>query len=267
MKGQITQYKIIDCRGDNANTFLQGQLTCDIRLCTDNKFQLAAHCNPQGRVTSLIYVIKHTNGFFLATPADMAQTTFDALNRYAVFSKVTLTIEDFFLVGSINADFQDNSAISQGNFYLDRQLCIYDHAPKPNADISDLWHYHDISSGLPRLYPSTVDKFVAPRLNLGSLDAINYKKGCYIGQEIIARLYFKGQLKHHMYLGKTSGQASLQPNDKLFDDTKKNIGSVIDCITHNNETYLLAITSIQEPWQAYTCKEELINPIDLPYTF
>jgi tRNA-modifying protein YgfZ len=267
MKGLVTLYTVIDCNGEDASTFLQGQLSCDINQCNDSKFQLAAHCNPQGRVTSLLYVIKHSLGFYLLTHKEMAQTAFDALNKYATFSKVTLSIKDCMLVGSINDQPNDDKAICQGSFYPSRQLAIFEKPPEQSTNIDALWHYHDIASGLPRLYPNTVDKFVAPRLNLEYLNAISYKKGCYIGQEIIARLYFKGKLKHHMYLGKSTDTIPLQAEDTLFNEEKKSIGSVVDCITHNNETYLLAITTIQTPWQAYTSQKDLVHAIDLPYTF
>lgn len=267
MKGLLSLYTVIDCSGENASTFLQGQLTCDIKQCDDSKFQLAAHCNPQGRVTSLFYVIKHPLGFYLLTHSDIAQSAFDALNKYAVFSKVTLEIKDFVLVASIDEQQNDDATICQGSFYPDRQLTIYENPPELNTNIDTLWHYHDICAGLPRLHLSTVDKFIAPRLNLEYLNAINYKKGCYIGQEIIARLYFKGKLKHHMYLGKVTDTTPLHPDDTLFNEEGKSIGSIVDCVTQNNETFLLAVTTIQEPWQAYTSQKGLVHAIDLPYSF
>lgn len=152
----------IKISGVDASKFLQGQITIDVNDARDNSFLLAAHCNPQGRVISLFHITLHDNDFYLILPISLRDIAFNALKKYAVFFKLTLTQEDalpFSLPENIN----------------------------------------DIKKGIPIITAATSALFLPHELNLPALNAVNFNKGCYTGQEIIARMHYRGKLKKQLY--------------------------------------------------------------------
>jgi folate-binding protein YgfZ len=98
------------------------------------------------------------------------------------------------------------------------------------------WGWQDIQAGMPVVYPETIGSFIPQMVNMDLLNAINFKKGCYTGQEIIARLHYRGKLKRRMYLAdipKINAESVPQPGDILYDDrhedSSKAIGHIVRC--------------------------------------
>lgn len=157
-------FGLLRISGAKAMTFLQGQLSCDLNAITPDKPQLAAHCNPQGRVISLFYLSLHHPHYDLMMPVDMLEFTLRALKKYAVFFQVNMDIIP---------------ASSSGDAEAQKQTYI--------------------KSGIPFIHPATSGKFLPQELNLDALGAISYEKGCYTGQEIIARLHYRGKAKSRLH--------------------------------------------------------------------
>lgn len=155
---------ILKISGPQAADFLQGQLTCDIKHASINPM-LAAHCNREGRVISLFYLYLIDEIYYLVMDADMVSITQAALKKYAVFFKVIL--EDVTTSNPANIHLHEDSELIQKN--------------------------------IPIIYPETSGKFLPHDLNLQLLNAIDFNKGCYTGQEIIARMHYRGKLKNYLY--------------------------------------------------------------------
>jgi folate-binding protein YgfZ len=155
---------ILKISGPQAATFLQGQITCDANQASSTPL-LGAHCNREGRVISLFYLYSIGKDYYMIMDADMVSITQAALKKYAVFFKVTL--EDVTASNPANI-----------NLYEDSEL---------------------IQKNIPIIYPDTSGKFLPHDLNLQLLNAIDFNKGCYTGQEIIARMHYRGKLKNYLY--------------------------------------------------------------------
>lgn len=201
---EIVPYSAIKVDGPDGEKFLQGQLTCDVTKVTEQP-SFGAHCNRQGRVLSLFRVFQQNNAFYLLMPAEMIDTAMHALQKYAMFSKVTLKEE------------------------IPTQLPF---------SFSEQPHHDDVLNGIPRLYPATVGEFLPHYLNLVPLKAVSFKKGCYTGQEIIARMQHRGNIKQHLYPLKLD--TAVTPGEKIKIDNKV-IGTCVDYTIVDGQYITLAI--------------------------
>jgi tRNA-modifying protein YgfZ len=152
--------------GSDARSFLQGQLTCDMDTLTRDNSLLACCNSAQGRVQAVMTVMERDAGVVLLVVSVMAERTIQRLRKYVLRAKVT--IED---------------ATSQ----------LHD-VTAPQADLLS-----NLRGGIPHVFPETHEAFVAQMLNLDLLGGISFEKGCYTGQEIIARAHFRGAVKRRMY--------------------------------------------------------------------
>ncbi len=222
----------IECYGDGAKKFLQGQLTCDVNQLTYNTEQLTACCNLQGRVIFVADILMiDEQRFILKLPESVKIIALSHLEKYAKFSRCIVT---------------------------DKLSQSYDLSPNVNDKAKK------ITSGIPNIYPETSEKFIPQRLNLHLIPgAISFRKGCYLGQEIIARLHFKGVLKHHMYLGEASSDVNI--NDDILDSSQKITGSVIDVCKQTDKTIFLFVNEIEN--SAAMVNNSVIIMLPLPYSF
>ncbi|OGT54636.1 MAG: hypothetical protein A3F43_04260 [Gammaproteobacteria bacterium RIFCSPHIGHO2_12_FULL_42_10] len=150
---------LLKISGPDATTFLQGQLTCDIGKMTASQCHLALHCNREGRIISLFNIFLYQHDYYLFMPESMIPITLTALKKYAIFSKVSLDV-------------------------------LRTHAiPIPTIPYPQL----------PAIYPETSGQFLPHELSLQKTDAISFNKGCYTGQEIIARIHYRAKLKKQLY--------------------------------------------------------------------
>ena len=204
---------LLECSGIGAKAFLQGQLTCNVNDLKENQPQLTACCNLQGRVIFTTYVtMKNEQSFLLQIPKSMQNIVVSHLEKYAKFSKCTLRYVEH--VGA-----SGGSPSSQNQ---------------------------NIQNGIPTIYPETSEQIIAQRLNLHVIEgAISFKKGCYLGQEIVSRLHFKGTLKHHMILGEIPDGTSIKHGDDILDDKENSVGMVIDFYVDQDKIRLLFVNSIE----------------------
>lgn len=168
--------------GPDAHAFLQGQLTQDVQLLSPDKPLLAAHCTPQGRVVAVLELTQDSDGILARLPASMVEPLIAKLKRYVLRAKVTMA----------NANDQSTQR-SKTNEVL-------------NAE-----RLEKIAAGRPQIYPETSEAFVAQMLNLDLLDGISFSKGCYTGQEIVARAHYRGKVKRRMQRFRTLEALELTP--------------------------------------------------------
>ncbi|HET9679412.1 MAG TPA: hypothetical protein VFP95_02490 [Gammaproteobacteria bacterium] len=191
----LEAWGVIRVSGADTDEFLQGQLSNDIRALTSGQPQLSSYNSPKGRVLAVIYVYRVDNAIYLRLPHLLIQPVMQRLKMFVMRSKVTLD------------DVSDELA-TRGLDGLSRQQRIL--------------------AGIPTVYPETQDKFVAQMLNLDTLEAINFKKGCYTGQEIIARMHYLGKLKRRMY-PVTANNPNFAPGQPVYaENAKQPVGSMVD---------------------------------------
>ena len=194
--------------GPGAVSFLQGQLSNDIGRLTDTSSLLAAFSSPQGRVLALLHLMSHDGGILAVLPRELLTPTLAALRKYVLRAKVTLEDAGASLsIAGMHAPPPPPDGI--GIYTVNRDPSRYWAIGAPeNGAVStehgpvlseQEWRLADIRAGLPQIYLPTREVFVAQMLNLDLLDGISFSKGCYTGQEIIARTQHLGRIKRRLY--------------------------------------------------------------------
>ncbi|MHB1947940.1 MAG: CAF17-like 4Fe-4S cluster assembly/insertion protein YgfZ [Gammaproteobacteria bacterium] len=265
MIAELSQRGLLRVAGKDALKFLQGQLTCDLTEITATQTRLGAHCNPQGRMISLFRLFWFQDAYYLQMPQNLLPIATAALKKYAVFFKVSLddVSSDFKQMGYSGPGLKffpigvDEAAESSDVLIMRVQGMTprYEIIGKEQA-VNELkqqlnvstqpetaWKCLDIQNRIPAIYPETCEKFLPHELNLPKLNGVSFKKGCYTGQEIIARMEYRGKLKKNLYRARVE-----TPNIPLLDGDiylqKEPIGSIVDvCQVGYNIFELLVIAS------------------------
>ncbi len=221
---------LIAVEGEEAFTFLQGQLTCDLNEVTPTRSRLGAWCSPKGRVLALFRVVHTESGVLLQLPASQIESTLSRLRMYVLRARVSLKEVSDELVrvglagdsaegvierlsGSALGAPDEVAAVGGGHLIrLHGSVPRYQFIGDPNgaknlwrAAVETLtpagqhiWSLLEILSGVPEITQS--DEHLPQMINLDILKGLSFKKGCYVGQEIIARTHYLGRLKRRMYL-------------------------------------------------------------------
>jgi len=239
--------------GDGAKKLLQGQFTCDLEQVTTTQSQLGAHCNPQGRVISFFRIFLYENDYFLSLPRAMVPIALAALQKYAVFFKVKLTD------ASDQLQQLGYFEVSQGfQQFIGRKEELQRIAAslKPAENVSiERWQLCTLRNLIPAIYPETTGKFLPHELNLPALKAVSFDKGCYTGQEIIARMEYRGKLKNHLYLATmTTDQPLARGQDIVCENTT--CGNIVDVCSLGYNNYELLVIA---PENYVTTKTLQIN--------
>jgi len=247
---------LIKIQGNDAKKFLQGQLTCDVESITSEKNGMGAHCNPQGRIISLFYLFLFDENYYLLMQSTMIPIAISALKKYAIFFKVELrdASHELMILGC-DADLQSTQHVMRIPVnHLHSRFMLAGTAAAINtirnqmttpSDISsqDSWKSLNIRDGIPTIYPETSATFLPHELNLDKLNAISFDKGCYTGQEIIARMHYRGKLKNRMHITEISSSSPLQPGTEIDG------GTIVDACrdVYNNTYHVLIVTNEQLP--------------------
>lgn len=221
----LDQEAVLAVQGNDATRFLQGQLTCDVAALQPGEHTLGARCNPQGRMQSSFRLLKLSEqSYLLAMAADLLEPQQQDLSRYAVFFKVQLTDASqqwvrLGLWGEAAATAIAGAGLAQAgeDEETGRALAIAEQTWEvwlPTAQAADkvralstqaqplpveAWELQQIRLGLGQVRGGTRESFIPQMLNLQQLGGVSFRKGCYTGQEIVARMQYLGKLKRRMY--------------------------------------------------------------------
>ena len=215
---------LIAVSGADARAFLHAQLTIDLENLAANRAAYGGWCSAKGRLLASVLVVPHGAGFLLQLSRDLAAAVVKRLAMYVLRSKVKLenASDQWSQYGVWSADVPRapmEVESSEGRVAVrldpDRLLLIV-REPLPVNDAADEWALADIRAGRPRITQATQDQFVPQMVNLELLSAVDFAKGCYPGQEIVARTQYRGELKRRMYRVRSEG--SLRPGQELFSD-------------------------------------------------
>lgn len=224
------QLGVLAIDGPDAATFLQGQATCDTRLVGPTRGALGALCNLQGRMIASFFVVAAPDGLRLVMPRDRVAPVLQHLKKYAVFSKVMLRDagDERLLTGLFGAGAEAAAAALAGNVPATthdavttdaltllrlrgrhRFLAISAAPLAIDAAAGDLAHWTQsvIAAGELLVDGANADQFLPQGLNYDVVDGVSFKKGCYTGQEVVARMHFKGKMKERLYHGSTGADA------------------------------------------------------------
>ncbi len=216
---QMHSLSTINVSGHDASEFLQAQLTNDLRRLESEAEILAAWCNPKGRVIWFGTLCATDSGFALSAPAETAEDIVSQLTRFRFRSKVQFDIV----------------------------------ADSGTVDPAFL-----VQHGYPFIGRAQSEKFTAHMLNLDLLDAINLDKGCYVGQEVIARTHYKGATKRRTL--RFESEAPVSAGDKVSDG-ERDIGEVLNVAG----TDFLAVVPIDKADAPLTVNGIKLTHVPLPY--
>jgi tRNA-modifying protein YgfZ len=224
--------------GADARSFLQGQLSADIDALAPARPLLASCNSAQGRVQAVVWLFERSDGIALLLPASMADRTAARLRKYVLRSKVTID-----------------------------ELPELPVLPESHAYREPDWRLAGIRAGLPQVYPETYEGFVAQMLNLDLLGGVSFEKGCYTGQEIIARTHFRGAIKRRMYRFASRSSAPAPGTRILVGE--QHAGDVVDAAATNEGSELLAVITLAQQDAALELESNrgtALTKLPLPYS-
>lgn len=287
--------RLLCMQGEKAQSFLQGQVTCDVRELSEQRWRYGAQCNLKGRVmASFTLASAGDEELLLKLSAGLAQSTRDNLHKYAVFSRVELAVDDQRVVLGLSGP-DANRLIRQnlgfdapaaGEFArsnkavvlaLDSQRFELWLAGEAAPDLwqalsadclpadTALWQQQDIRAGVATINAATAERYTPQDLNYPLIDAVNFKKGCYTGQEVVARLHYKATLKKRLYLIEGEGEVPAATSP-LSNREGKNRGEIVQASASANGFIALAVLPIagSEPLY-FNESNQPISRLDLPY--
>ncbi|KRP66103.1 YgfZ/GcvT domain-containing protein [Pseudomonas orientalis] len=294
----LTHEGVLAVRGADAAKFLQGQLTCNLNYLSDTQASLGARCTQKGRMQSSFRILLQGDGVLLAMASELLEPQLADLKKYAVFSKSKLTDESAAWVrfGLANAD-QALSALglalpveTDSVVRTDALIAIRvspgraelwapaEHAERlrgqlaqtlPQAELNE-WLLGQIRAGIGQVMPQTRELFIPQMLNLQAVGGVSFKKGCYTGQEIVARMQYLGKLKRRLYrLSLVTAQLP-EPGTALFAPShNSSIGEVVIAANADQSIELLAVLQAEAADNGDVRLGSLEGPglqlLDLPY--
>jgi hypothetical protein len=220
--------------GVDAETFLQGQLTCDVAEIRLNSSSYGAYCSPKGRMLASFLLWRDDHGFAMVLSRELAATMHKQISRFVLRSKVKIedTSDSTTLVGAIGVPAERLPTSPSLRLKDGRHLLAFPAATVPEAlrglQLADaaVWRWLDIRNGLPLVTAATQDQFVPQMANLEHIGGVSFEKGCYTGQEIVARAQHLGQVKRRMFLA--NAPAAARAGDALYgDDLAGQVGGTV----------------------------------------
>lgn len=294
-------------KGEDATSFLQGQFTNDVNSVTEEQAQLSAYCTPKGRMLATFYLCRWKNDYILICPTTIAESFIARLSMYIMRAKVIIEeATDELILGVISPDHHwlsqcpsisplaatiDNS---QQNAYqaitTDQIMCFSVPGPIPRyiilcqscdcGEIVDslqqinpiypeaVWAQMDILSGTPWIGANTQELFVPQMTNMELIDGVSFSKGCYPGQEVVARLHYLGHANRRMFRFSCISERSLAAGDDIFcDQSQQPVGKILNVEKNDERQWVgLAVVRIDNIQNDNLyCHDDQLTILNLPY--
>jgi folate-binding protein YgfZ len=275
----LSHYGLVSVHGDDAETFLQGQLTNDIRKVDAQHSQFSGICNPKGRLLASFRVFHRGDSYYLCLPTDMIETVISRLRMFVLRANVTLeeasdTFVHLGVSGSeAEAELRKSAGTVPDNIHevtqdkdqaiirvpgihpsyeifttIENAKQLWNNLNVQSAPIGSVaWQFLDIQAGIPVIAPETREAFVPQMANLQLIDGVSFTKGCYTGQEIVARMQYLGKLKRRMYRARVDSDSQPQPGEEVYvsDDQRQSVGKLVSAAPHPDGGYsILAVLQI-----------------------
>lgn len=212
-------WRAIRITGNDADDFLNGQLTARVPAADSMACQLAGYCHPNGRLLALLWLWRADGTLHAALPADTLDATIQRLQLFRLRSDVQFEPADATVQGLIGP--QDEQTPGRSGL----RVAVGDNAP---ADADEAaWTAACIDAGIASIRAATREQVIPQMIGLEQLGGLDFRKGCYPGQEIVARLHYKGSLKQRMFRVDLGGHAA-RPGQPLAGADGSDSGLVLD---------------------------------------
>lgn len=257
----LSHLGLLEIDGTDAFAFLQGQVTNDVKQLNGAVAHYSGYCNPKGRLLALFLAFAHRDHLHLQMPRTLIEPIAKRLRMYVMRSKVNIkdVSESIIKIGLQGPDAaallntlfgsvpqntfdlvtHENGAliklpgeIARFEIFTDIENAksIWQTLSSQTKTVAaDYWEWLEIQSGIPEVYPTTQEAFVPQMLNLDLLGGINFKKGCYTGQEIVARTHYLGTVKRRTQLAHIDASAQPEAGDDVINSNQEIVGKLVRC--------------------------------------
>jgi len=255
----LSHWGLIEFTGEDAEGFLQGQLSCDVRQANPQQAMYGGYCSPKGRLLATFLLWRSGESFFMQLPAVLRESIQKRLGMFVLRSRVKLADASNALIrigiagpGAAAAVQKTVARMPSGRLAVadtggvtvirlgdqrfelvsppERAGSLWDAlAERVTPAGAAAWDWHEIREGIPVVLPATQDQFVPQMANLELVGGVSFQKGCYPGQEIVARTHYLGRLKRRMYLAHLESDTAPAPGDELHapDTPGQAVGTVV----------------------------------------
>lgn len=268
MLANLSHLGLIKVVGEQGRSFIHGQVTTDISSLATDQWRWGAHCDPKGKMLASFRTFAIQDALFMLMPKDAIEVDLPQLQKYAVFSKATLSnaSAEWTLLGVageqasqfVNKHFgdiqQELTLIEKGAILKDAERFILVLTPDAAAALvaqselsvfdASAWQALEIAAGYPNLAASHASQYVPQMCNLQAVNGISFNKGCYMGQETIARMKYRGGNKRALYIlrGHTNLQITLASGLEIaMEDSFRRGGQIIEFVQRGNQVLLTAV--------------------------
>lgn len=277
---QLPQFGFLLVEGKDARSFLQGYTTCDMNQVSGPDSRIGSLCNIQGRMVTSFRILEVEDGFLLRMHRELVTVTEKFLQKYILFSKASMSdlSDNYRCYGIVSnqpvttGKNQDIEGIKTEGYLLhtsgENRYELWTQTPLIHIDSwtetpQETWNLAEIMDGLVWISGNTSETFIPQMLNYHDLGGVSFDKGCYLGQEIIARMQFRGELKRRLFRARAlPGGKVTHPvaGDEILDHQGKNAGEVVACAADNGEIELLAVLKVRDnPGEYHLASGEPLN--------
>ncbi|MFB2681666.1 tRNA-modifying protein YgfZ [Shewanella mangrovisoli] len=266
MLANLSHLGLIKVVGEQGRSFIHGQVTTDISSLEANQWRWGAHCDPKGKMIASFRTFAIQEALLMLLPRETIEVDLPQLQKYAVFSKATLTnaTAEWTLLGV--AGEQATQFMTQHFGEITEELTLVEHGAilkdadrfilvlQPDAATAlvgehtvfdaSAWQALEIAAGYPNLAPSHANQYVPQMCNLQAINGISFNKGCYMGQETVARMKYRGGNKRALYIlhGTTSSDINLESALEIeLEDGYRKGGQIIEFVQRGNQVLLTAV--------------------------
>ncbi|BAP14550.1 Folate-binding protein YgfZ [Alcanivorax sp. 97CO-5] len=239
---------IIRAHGEEAGHYLQGQLSCDLREVDNGGHLTGMHLSLKGRGLVSVRIVRDGNDYLMLCPAGQSEAVIKSLMKYRLRAKVEFQVDNQAVIlglsGALPGALPEPGQSTRNDQGLWLRYPNTDHAllithteqaeavwaaqaQERTALNGNGWRLADIDAGEGMVYPGAEDLFLPQVLNYDVTAGVNFKKGCYTGQEVVARMHFKGKLKQRMQRVDYTADMDLTPGETLRDSNGKAAGEVV----------------------------------------
>jgi len=274
---------VIRASGADAESFLHGQLTNDLKALSPGLMQLHGYCSPKGRLLGLMHITLDNDDFLLILPEAISESLLKRLRMFVMRAKVALEIDSQVqVIGVSDVDHYPSNAprpllaLNFDNAALvlvpEDQLHDAENALQQAYDKTDAisWAASRLLAGEPQIHPASVDKFIPQMLNLDRLGGLSFSKGCYPGQEIVARTRYLGKVKRRMHLFQTAAGVDADPGTSLYVDGKEQaVGELVEILPAGDKacvaSAVIRLEYSDQKMHLGSSDGPVLQPIPLPY--
>ena len=299
----LSHFGLIRASGPDLRTFLQGQLTNDIKQVTPQVAQLSSYCSPKGRMLGSFRIFQRGEALYLQLPADRLEAILRRLRMFVLRSQVTLEdagdeLARLGLAGDCATDLLPFvPAEEKGCMTRDELTVIRLPGDRPRFEVlgppaklaglwtnaagraeptgPDFWGLMDIRAGIPNVREDTVEAFVPQMANLQIIGGVSFTKGCYTGQEVVARMQYLGKLKRRMYRARSDGPELPMPGTEVYSassESGQGAGRIVDAVPAPEggfEALVVLQISVADAGdiRLHDSDGPVLELLDLPYAF